>query len=252
MTELSQSTLSFHKIGDRTLIWLLSTLGGILCKWLEPQNQDATSEGQGLEPVGGLASAVMGEVTFLQDIPKGLHHCGSSLSKGTGILPQRADCPSTSDQLHPPVLLSLLSKTTALLRPNSTPHPVPPTHRKGFSCVLAEMCNHLHTSEDVFSPLKINPGHMSSHLPTLVSPLNSRQRWPNCQTNVCLDTSGGEVFKSHISPCPPPFFLVHGSAAEIVCMVASSKPVFTPLVGLLLLLKVLFCARGNVICLEPW
>lgn len=24
--------------------------GGILCKWLEPQNQDATSEGQGLEP----------------------------------------------------------------------------------------------------------------------------------------------------------------------------------------------------------
>lgn len=195
--------------------------------------------GTGLEPelpVGGLASAVMGVITFLQDIPKGLHHCGPPFSKGTGILPQRADCPSTSDQLHPPVLLSLLAKTTALQRPSSTPHPVPPTHRKGFSCVLAEMCNHLHTSEDVFSPLKINPGHISSHLPTLVSPLNSRQRWPNCQANVCLDTI------SPPAPSPQPFFLGHGSAAEIVCMVASSKPVFTPLVGLLLLLKVLFCA----------
>lgn len=58
--------------------------GGILCKWLEPQNQDATSEGQGLEPelsVGGLALAVLGEITFLQDIPT--HHCGSPLSQGT-------------------------------------------------------------------------------------------------------------------------------------------------------------------------
>lgn len=58
---------------------------GILCHRLEPQNQDAIGEGQGLEPellVGGLALAAMWEVTFLQGIPKGLHHCGSALSEG--------------------------------------------------------------------------------------------------------------------------------------------------------------------------
>lgn len=156
------------------------------------------------------------------------------------MLPQRADCPSTSDQLHPPILLSLLAKTTALLRPSSTPCTTHP--QKRVFRVLAEMCNHLHTSEDVFSPLKIDLGHISSHPPTLVSPLNSRQCWPNCQSDVCLDTSGGEVYRNPILPPPAPAFLSQPSlAAEIICMVASSKPVFTPLVGLLLLSKVLFC-----------
>lgn len=116
------------------------------------------------------------------------------------MLPQRADCPSTSDQLHPPLLLSLLAKTTALLRPSSTPCTTHP--QKRVFRVLAEMCNHLHTSEDVFSPLKIDPGHISSHPPTLVSPLSSRQCWPNCQSDVCLDTSGGEVYRNHIPHAP--------------------------------------------------
>lgn len=121
---------------------------------------------------------------------------------------QTAPAPLISS-IHPPCSpfswLTLFLKTTALLRPSSTPtHP-----QKRIFHVLAEMCNRLRTSEDIFSPLEINPGGISSHR-TPLSPVPStlRQRWLNC-----LHTSGWGGYKNHYLL---PFFLGHRSPAEII------------------------------------